>query len=113
MSLYECGHEQHNKNLKDCELCSPTFSLKSDSMEELDEVENYVLNRLNQLEMKVDAMPEAITGLVKELLTEIDERKAAERKEKLLKVMDYLKKSGLLTIGAATLEMIRFLFSLF
>ena len=113
MSLYDCGHEQHNKNLKDCELCSPTFSLDGVSMEELNDVDNYVLTRLNQLEMKVDAMPEAITGLVKELLIDLDKQKAEERKEKVMKLMDYLKKSGLLTIGAATLEMIRFLFSLF
>ena len=115
MSLYDCGHAQEDINLDTCEICSPIFSLKSDSMEldNIDQIDNYVLTRLNQLEMKVDAMPEAITGLVKELLIELDKQKAEERKEKVMKLMDYLKKSGLLTIGAATLEMIRFLFSLF
>ena len=118
MSLYDCGHAQEDINLDTCEICSPIFSLKGDSMEinnidKIDQIDNYVLTRLNQLEMKVDAMPEAITGLVKELLIEIDKQKAEERKEKVMKIMDYLKKSGLLTIGAATLEMIRFLFSLF
>ena len=115
MSLYDCGHAQENINLDTCEICSPIFSLKGDSMEidNIDQIDNYVLTRLNQLEMKVDAMPEAITGLVKELLIELDKQKAEERKEKVMKLMDYLKKSGLLTIGAATLEMIRFLFSLF
>ena len=115
MSLYDCGHAQEDINLDTCEICSPIFSLKGDSMEldKIDQIDNYVLTRLNQLEMKVDAMPEAITGLVKELLIELDKQKAEERKEKVMKLMDYLKKSGLLTIGAATLEMIRFLFSLF
>lgn len=113
MSLYDCGHEQYNKNLEDCELCSPTFSLDGVSMEELNDVDNYVLTRLNQLEMKVDAMPEAVTGMVKELLERIDKQKSEERKEKIIKVMDYFKKSGLLAIGGATLEFIRFVFSLF
>jgi 4-aminobutyrate aminotransferase-like enzyme len=115
MSLYDCGHAQQDINLDTCEICSPIFSLKGDSMEldNIDQIDNYVLTLLNQLEMKVDAMPEAITGLVKELLIELDKQKAEERKEKVMKLMDYLKKSGLLTIGAATLEMIRFLFSLF
>ena len=115
MSLYDCGHAQEDINLDTCEICSPIFMLKGDSMEldNIDQIDNYVLTRLNQLEMKVDAMPEAITGLVKELLIELDKQKAEERKEKVMKLMDYLKKSGLLTIGAATLEMIRFLFSLF
>ncbi len=113
MSSYDCGHAQIDMHQDVCELCSPTFSLKSDTMDNIDQIDNYVLTRLNQLELKVDAMPEAITGLVKELLIDLDKQKAEERKEKVMKLMDYLKKSGLLTIGAATLEMIRFLFSLF
>ncbi len=112
MEIYECGHEKQEDKEK-CELCKPLFEKQSiDALIYADDVSRYILNRLTTVDEKLDNLPDLIRQVTKSTILEVDQEKAEIRKEKILKLIDLGKKSGLITVGAAFIELVRFLITL-
>lgn len=113
MEIHECKHDSKEDKEK-CEFCKPLFN-QNQNIESLlyaNDVSNYILNKLSSVDEKLDNLPSLIREVTKETILEVDKEKAEIRKEKILKMIDLGKKSGLITVGAAIIELVRFLFTL-